>query len=61
MIRHELTRADVVRIVKEECVDSIVYADILTRDDDRALVRRTIRTLWRSIEARLPSNFREGT
>lgn len=54
----EFTRVDIVRAIREECADTYAYADILDRDADRSLVQMTVRTLYRSILARIPEALR---
>lgn len=47
------TRAEIVRIVKDECFETLRAADILDNDRDRILVRMTVAVLWAAIRARV--------
>jgi len=60
MATNSLTRADILRIVREECADTIMYSNILIRDRDQRLVEMTIRGLWRSIEDRVAPDSLAG-
>jgi hypothetical protein len=60
MATSSLTRADILRIVREECADTIMYSGILNRARDQWLVEMTIRGLWRSIEERIAPDSLAG-
>lgn len=51
-LRRDLTRAEVIRIVRDECMSINEYADILTRSEAR-IARITAWALWNEISRRL--------